>query len=175
MPIDKDLKRLVRARMAATRENDTTASRPGPGPGQVLVQRSAMLTVAFEDSGTVTDEGVVGTLPRIRDEVADVLVLLEPFIGHRVAGQGTPSGAGRWGRFHGRSPPHRPHLTPNTDSSSAATGWGRFWEIGGLQLFRWREAVTMRNIQVVDRTHHRTREPRQYRRPATAIDRQRPS
>ena len=52
----------------------------GP-PGQVLVEPSAVLTVAFEDSGTVTGEGVIGTLRAIRGAVADVLVHLEPYIG----------------------------------------------------------------------------------------------
>ncbi len=52
----------------------------GP-PGQVQVQPQAFLTVAFEDSGRVTGEGVIGTLRRIRDEVADVLVQLEPYVG----------------------------------------------------------------------------------------------
>jgi hypothetical protein len=50
-------------------------------PGQLQVQPGAVLTVAFEDSGTVTGEGVLGTLRRIRDAVADVLVRLQPYVG----------------------------------------------------------------------------------------------
>jgi hypothetical protein len=49
--------------------------------GRLQVQPGAFLTVVFEDSGTVTGEGVIGTLRRIRDAVADVLVQLEPYIG----------------------------------------------------------------------------------------------
>lgn len=51
------------------------------GSSHLQVQPGAILTVAFEDSETVTGEGVIGTLRSIRDSVADVLDQLEPYIG----------------------------------------------------------------------------------------------
>jgi len=44
------------------------------------VQPRAFLTIAFEDSGEVTGEGVIGTLRSIRDRVGDVLDQLDPYI-----------------------------------------------------------------------------------------------
>jgi len=49
-------------------------------PSRVLVQPSAVLTIAFEDSEEVTGEGVIGTLRSIRDRVGDVLDQLDPFV-----------------------------------------------------------------------------------------------
>jgi len=46
----------------------------------VRYQPSFFLTVAFEDSGDVTGEGVIGTLRRIRERVADVLGQLDPCV-----------------------------------------------------------------------------------------------
>jgi hypothetical protein len=48
--------------------------------GQVQVQPSVVLTIAFEDSEEVSGEGVIGTLRSIRDLVGDVLDRLDSFV-----------------------------------------------------------------------------------------------
>jgi hypothetical protein len=71
----------VRARqgMVIARIAESEVRRFGE-PSKVLVQPSAFLTIAFEDSEDVTGEGVIGTLRSIRDRVGEVLDQLDPFV-----------------------------------------------------------------------------------------------
>jgi hypothetical protein len=66
-------------RMLLAQIQEAELRRHGP-VGTVQFQPSAFLTIAFEDSEEVTGEGVLGTLRRIRDTVAEVLDQLDPFV-----------------------------------------------------------------------------------------------
>jgi len=71
----------VRAKsgMPIARVADSEIRRFGE-PKRVQVQPSAVLTIAFDESGDVTGEGVIGTLRRIRGRVGEVLHELDSFV-----------------------------------------------------------------------------------------------